>query len=51
MNCSPSPTAESLRSVRRAGLTELASEVDIVDLPWAEYARFAQFFAGLTSGR
>ena len=41
MNCPPSPTAESLRSVRRAGLTELASEVDIVELHWAEYARFA----------
>jgi hypothetical protein len=39
MNCPPSPTVESLRSVRRAGLTELASEADIVELP--EYARFA----------
>jgi hypothetical protein len=51
MNCPPSPTAESLRSVRRAGLTELASEVDIVELHWAEYARFAQFSDWLTSGR
>jgi glycosyltransferase involved in cell wall biosynthesis len=37
----PAPSAETLRSVVRAGLVERAREADIVELHWAEYARFA----------
>lgn len=41
MNSPPAPTAESLRSVVNAGLIERARNADIVELHWAEYARFA----------
>jgi glycosyltransferase involved in cell wall biosynthesis len=37
----PAPSAESLRSIRRAGLVRRAATADIVELHWAEYARFA----------
>lgn len=41
MNSPPAPTAESLRSVLRAGLVERARKADVVELHWAEYARFS----------
>ncbi|MDQ1493856.1 MAG: hypothetical protein QOG69_339 [Actinomycetota bacterium] len=41
MNSPPAPTAESIRSVVSAGLIQLSREADVVELHWAEYARFA----------
>jgi glycosyltransferase involved in cell wall biosynthesis len=41
MNSPPAPSAESLRSVLAAGLVQRAADADIVELHWAEYARFA----------
>lgn len=41
MNSPPAPNAESLRSVVNAGLIERARSADVVELHWAEYARFA----------
>lgn len=41
MGVPPAPARPSLRAVRRAGLMQLASEADVVELHWAEYARFA----------
>lgn len=41
MAAPPMPTAESLRALRRAGLVERAEAVDLVELHWPEYARFA----------
>jgi hypothetical protein len=41
MNVPPSPSAESLRSVTAAGLVRRARDADLVELHWAEYARFA----------
>jgi glycosyltransferase involved in cell wall biosynthesis len=42
MTAPPAPTAESLRSVLRAGLVARAAAADVVELHWAEYARFAR---------
>lgn len=41
MNAPPAPPAESLRSILRAGLVERARTADVLELHWAEYARFA----------
>lgn len=41
MTAPPAPTAESLRSVLTTGLVERAAAADVVELHWAEYARFA----------
>jgi glycosyltransferase involved in cell wall biosynthesis len=41
MNSPPAPSAENLRSILAAGFVERAREADIVELHWAEYARFA----------
>lgn len=41
MNSPPAPPAENLRSVVGAGLVERARGADVVELHWAEYARFA----------
>lgn len=41
MNSPPAPSAESLRSVVNAGLIGRARSADVVELHWAEYARFA----------
>lgn len=51
MNVPPAPSAESLRSVLRAGLVEQARRADIVELHWAVYARFARVLrrAGVTT--
>lgn len=37
----PGPSAESLRAVLEAGLVERARRADVIELHWAEYARFA----------
>src|SRR5689334_18760266 len=37
MNVPPAPSAESLRSVVRAGLIEEARRSDVVELHWPEY--------------
>jgi glycosyltransferase involved in cell wall biosynthesis len=41
MNSPPAPSAENLRSILGAGLVERARDADVVELHWAEYARFA----------
>jgi glycosyltransferase involved in cell wall biosynthesis len=41
MNSPPAPSAENLRSILRAGFVERARAADLVELHWAEYARFA----------
>jgi glycosyltransferase involved in cell wall biosynthesis len=46
MNVPPAPSAESLRSVVRAGLIDRARLASVVELHWAEYARFAMVLRG-----
>jgi glycosyltransferase involved in cell wall biosynthesis len=41
MNSPPAPSAESLRSILRSGFVKRARAADLVELHWAEYARFA----------
>ncbi|MGI3782249.1 MAG: glycosyltransferase [Janthinobacterium lividum] len=41
MTAPPAPTAESIRSVLTAGLVVRAAAADLVELHWADYARFA----------
>lgn len=41
MTSPPAPSAESLRSVLGAGLVDRSRRADLVELHWAEYARFA----------
>jgi len=41
MNSPPAPSAEAIRSILRGGFVERARAADLVELHWAEYARFA----------
>jgi len=41
MTAPPAPTAESLRSILGAGLVARAAAADVVELHWADYARFS----------